>query len=81
MAEPDYQLSTVDNPWNPWTQFDEWYAYDIAAGHHTLAYLARVTITSDDLSQAEQDLDVKRAIDEIIRIHDGGIYITVDEPK
>lgn len=76
-----HMLSTSDNPWNPWTNFKEWNAYDMQAGHHTLAYLARVTVSSEELSQPDQDLDVEHAIEEIIRIHDGELYVAVPEPK
>lgn len=74
-------LSTDDNPWNPWTQWDQWLAFDMQAGHHTLAYLARVTLSSDELSEADQDLAYDDAVDEIIRLHDGGLYIKVPEPQ
>lgn len=81
MADVAHMLSTSDNPWNPWTDFTEWNAYDMQAGHHTLAYLARITVSSDEISQPDQDLAVELAIQEIIRIHNGGIYIAVPEPK
>lgn len=76
-----HMLSTSDNPWNPWTNFKEWNAYDMAAGHHTLAYLARITVSSEELSQADQDLDVENAIEEILRLNINGLYIAVPEPS
>lgn len=76
-----HMLSTSDNPWNPWTHFKEWNAYDMQAGYHTLAYLARVTVSSDEISEADQDLAVEQAIEDILRIHNGGIYVAVPEPR
>lgn len=76
-----HMLSTKDNPWNPWTQFDEWHAHDMQLGHHTLGYLARITSTSSELSQADQDLAVEQAIEEILRIHNNDFYVAVPEPK
>lgn len=73
----DHMLSTIDNPYSPVTHFDEWNAWDMAAGYNTLAYLARVTITSDELSDADQALAHEQAIDDVIRIHAGGLYIKV----
>lgn len=61
-----YMLTTVDNPYNPFTHYKEWYAFDTSMGYHTAAYLARVTITSDELSEADQDLAIEQAIDEIL---------------
>lgn len=37
--QDEYMLTTVDNPWNPFTHFREWYVYDIMHGYHTLSYL------------------------------------------
>jgi hypothetical protein len=74
-------LSTSDNPWNPWTHFKEWYAWDTQAGHHTLPYLARVTNSSSELSTQQQEIDVEVAIEEIIRLNVNGLYVAVPEPK
>lgn len=81
MDEVAHMLSTSDNPWNPWTHFTEWEAWDMRAGYHTLSYLARITTSSNELSDADQDLDVELAIEEIIRMHDGEIYVAVPEPS
>jgi hypothetical protein len=80
MAEA-HMLSTKDNPWNPWTDFNAWLAYDMRAGHFTLSYLDRITISSDELSEADQDLAVEQAIEEILRINGDAFYIAVPEPK
>jgi hypothetical protein len=72
MAES--MLTTVDNPYDPFTQFDEWYAFDEAAGYHSSALLARIVRTSDDLSEADQSLAIEDAIDEVVRENVLGIY-------
>ncbi len=59
-------ITTIDNPYNPITQFDEWLQYDISKGHYSLAYLGRIAKTSDQLSDKENNDEVERAIDEII---------------
>lgn len=75
-----HMLTTIDNPFNPFIQFDEWYAWDEAAGYHTSAYLARIVRTSDELSDADQDLAMELAIDEICRENILGIYKKVAQP-
>lgn len=77
----EHMLTTSDNPYNPFNEFDEWYAWDEAAGYHTSAYLARIVITSDDLSEADQSLALEQAIDEIIQENILGIYIKVADPS
>lgn len=69
-----HMLTTTDNPHNPFTHFDEWYAFDVAAGHHTTSLLGRVVRTSDDLSEADQDAAIESAIDEIVRENVSGLY-------
>lgn len=77
----EHMLSTVDNPFNPFTQFDEWYGYDEAAGYHTCAFLARIVKTSDDLSDADQSVAIEQAIDEIVSENVQGNYIKVEAPN
>lgn len=72
MAE--HMLTTADNPFNPFTRFDEWRTWDQAHGYHTLAYLARVTRTSDELSEADQSQAIEIAIDEIVKHNITGNY-------
>jgi hypothetical protein len=72
------RLTTKDNPFNPVTQFDQWYVWDSSHGYHTLSYLARVTRTSDELSEADQDLALEQAMSDIVDLN-GGLYITVTD--
>ena len=74
-------LSTSDNPWNPWTDFKAWLSWDMEAGYFTLGYLDRIAVSSHEISQADQDLAVEQAIDEILRLNINGMYIAVPEPK
>jgi hypothetical protein len=73
-------LTTVDNPYNPFNQYDEWYQFDEAAGYNTTQYLARLTYLSPDLSDADQSLAIEYAIDEIVNENVLGIYRKVEAP-
>lgn len=75
-----HMLTTVDNPYNPFTQFNEWFAFDEGRGYNTPAFLARVLITSDELSEADQDVAIELAIDEIVRENVLGLYRKVATP-
>lgn len=68
------RLTTTDNPWNPFTNFNEWYVEDLRLGHDCNGYLARVARTSDDLSDIDNYLEIDRAIDEIIELDPEQIY-------
>jgi len=67
-------LTTSDNPYDPFTQFDDWCAFDEDQGYMTNEYLARVIRTSDELSEADQELAREEAIDEILQLNILGIY-------
>lgn len=69
-----YMLTTVDNPFNPFTQWDEWLAFDTTSGYNTNGLLDRIVITSDDLSEADQSLAIQQAIDEIVKENVLGIF-------
>ena len=60
-------LTTVDNPFDFFTQFNDWLAYDIEFGYDCCGKLARVTNNDDDsMTQREIFADTERAIDLII---------------
>ena len=70
-------LTTFDNPYNPFDEFDQWYSYDMEKGYCSCAYLARVSFTSDSLSDYENNQELERAIDEIIKYDFMNIYTKV----
>lgn len=67
-------LTTVDNPYDPFEQFDEWFMFDIEKGYYSCARLARVTNISDTMSSVEVERENERAIDEIIKYDFLDIY-------
>jgi len=67
-------LTTIDNPYSPFTQYADWLAYDEAAHHYTNGALARVVVTSEELSEADQLLATEEAIDLIVRENPLGLY-------
>lgn len=74
-------ITTVDNPFNPLTDWDDWYNYDESKGYYTSEYLARITKTSDDLGEKEQDQAIEEAIDEIIELNPDGFYKKIMDPR
>ena len=67
-------LTTTDNPYNPFTDFDAWYAYDEMKGYHTCSYLARIAKISDELDDKTNQRTIEDAIDEILSFNLLGIY-------
>jgi hypothetical protein len=70
----EYMLTTVDNPFDPFTQFDEWFAWDQSAGYNTPGLLDRVSRMSNEMSEVDQYLALQQAIDEIVRENVSGVH-------
>lgn len=76
-----FMLTTVDNPYDPSTEFDNWYDFDASAGYHSPEFLARVAVLSPELTDQEMSDAIEQAIDEIIDINPLGIYRKVPVKK
>ena len=74
-----HMLTTVDNPYNPFTHWDEWWAYDTNQGYYTAGLLARIARNSDEISETDQEVANEDAIDEILNEDARGIYLRVSE--
>lgn len=73
-----FALTTKDNPYDPFTQFAEWLMFDNLHGYCTCSYLARIANTSNYLSDQENDYEIERAINEIIKYDFMNLYKKVE---
>jgi hypothetical protein len=64
----DTMLTTTDNPYDPFTQFDNWYEYDTEKGYNTCSVIDRFAKTSNNLSDEVNDDLIDKAYNEIIRL-------------
>jgi hypothetical protein len=78
-VKEESRLTTLDNPYNPFTHWDEWFAFDASKGYHTCAFLQRVAEVGQDeeLIDSDPSLAKERAMDEIIKYNILGLYIKV----
>jgi len=79
MANYEYRLTTVDNPFDPFTQYESWLNYDhLHAVEHgnvfTDQLLARFARTSDELSDFEYNEEINNAITRIMVLDPLNIY-------
>lgn len=78
-------ITTIDNPYDPFDDFEHWFQFDTEKGYYTSSRVARLTKLRDDMSEVEEDLEVERAIDRLIEIDPLKIYKKVvrerDEDK
>lgn len=71
---PIVALTTHDNPFDPFEQFESWFMYDVGKGYNTCGYLGRIARTSEQLSEDENNEEIERAVDEIIKYDFRNIY-------
>ena len=82
-----YRLTTKNNPYNPFTQWNDWYFFDLSKGYNTCERIARKTKLSGQLPDDINNAEVETAIDELIEVgaigKDGLLveYIKVKNPE
>ena len=67
-------LTTFDNPYNPYTEFEKWYQYDIDHGYNSCGLLMRLAETSTQFTDNENAYEIERAIDKIVANDPLNIY-------
>lgn len=72
-------LTTFDNPFDPFDEFDSWYRFDVDKGYNSCSFLDRIARTSDQLSDFENEKEIERAINEIITYDPLNIYTKVTQ--
>lgn len=79
-------LTTIDNPFDYFEQFDSWNQFDIEKGYYTCEYLAKIVnlktnLYDNDLTQKEINSIIESAIDEIIELNPLNIYKKVQRKQ
>ena len=68
-------LTTKDNPYSYFNEPDDWEAYERYTGYRATSMIGRFAKTSDDLSVEDNQSEIDRAIDEIIKYDPQHIFI------
>ena len=75
-------ITTIDNPINPHTDFDNWYNYDVhVLGYRTYERLARMSATSTQLPDPVNEEELDQAIQLLLETDVLGVYYLLDEGK
>jgi hypothetical protein len=72
-------LTTVNNPFNPFTEWEKWYQFDIDSGDNCCEYLARVAHIVPSMSEEEEKEAIDLAIETIIEQDPTNMYKRVIE--
>lgn len=76
-----YALTTVDNPFDPFEDYDNWLMYDIEKGYGTNEFLDRIVVDTRAFTDEESKQAIVDAIDEIIAHDFTGLYKKVSTDK
>ena len=67
-------ITTVDNPYDQFTDFRSWFLYDIEKGYNTSGLLARMVQIPEVLTDSEANELIEEAVDKIIKYDFEGKY-------
>jgi len=74
MSTNEMMLTTSDNPYNPFTQWREWYNYDVSNGYNSCGLVARLVV--DDNVEIDTNA-LEDALFEIVRYKLTADYLLV----
>lgn len=66
MNEKELMLTTFDNPFDPFTDFDRWWKEDLLLSHDCCGLLAREANISDVTSESVNQKDIFKAMQRIV---------------
>lgn len=77
----DVMLTTSDNPWNPYNNFDEWFTFDESKKYCTSGLMARYSSDLYGESEQEQEEDRVQAMQKVLELFPFGPIGIEDEPN
>lgn len=72
-------LTTIDNPFNPFLEWDAWRSYDEHNKYFSCNLVDRIATTSNELSEEDYQKAIESAINEIIKYDPTCMYTKVYE--
>lgn len=74
-----FALTTFDNPFNPFEDYNDWVSFDKQHGYDSAELLMRIANVTDEMTDIEENKEIERAIDEIIKYDFRNIYKKVSQ--
>lgn len=75
-------LTTIDNPYSPFSQFDDWYNYDLEKGYDCCGYIDRMNTAIngiEDTNSLDDNEQIEEVIDEIVTTDPTGLFVKVEK--
>lgn len=77
----EYMVTTKDNPFDPFEEYDEWNRFDQDHGYNTQSYLARLVVLPEEPAPNEINDAINNAVDKIILNDVLDIYVRASREK
>lgn len=76
----DMWITTVDNPFDPFTQFERWFNFDEQNNYRTCERVARLAHCNfDNLTAKENDELINQAMNTLVELYGDKVYRLVVE--
>lgn len=67
-------ITTIDNPFDPFKDFDDWFQFDIEKGYYSCSKIARIAENIENAEEKQEDELLEEAIDRLIEIDPLDLY-------
>ena len=67
-------ITTIDNPFDPFEDFNSWFMFDVEKGYYSCSKIGRLVKTTENMTEIEEIEAIERAIDRLIEIDPLDIY-------
>lgn len=74
MEQKQTWVTTIDNPFDPFEESENWKRFDEEKGYFTSNLIARIANVDDEMSDDAYNFMIEQAVDEIVRFNTLGIY-------
>ena len=74
MKQRETWVTTLDNPFDPFEESENWKRFDEDHGYYTDSLVARMAKTHDELDDESYNLAIEEAVDKIVNLNLLGIY-------
>lgn len=75
----DYMVTTIDNPWNPFTNYHNWLDFDMQHGYNTDQWIYILTRGSNDLPKEENEELIDAGVARLLELDPFGLHVKVYE--
>ena len=77
LNDDDFMITTKDNPFSPFYQWEEWNAFDMQAGYNTCGLMARLVDVDPSAFEFDEVEALEKAMNKVLRLNLTGNYIKV----